>query len=136
MDLGDCRKNLHRRRLVRWKHIERVDHAARYHFERNTKVPGLKILGRQSRLWLALWFLWQLALLDDWNLLPTGILMIQVGLTMTLEEFAKESVWNHEEFLKQRVAAAKFEYHVLRGQPEARIVQYMEADGTTTLYAV
>ena len=113
-----------------------------YNFERHnkaeTKVPVVTIYFRRTPLLLFLYFVCQMAVLDEWNLLPTGLLMLQLGLTMTIEEFAKVARLEQQEqaFLQQRILEAKFEYHVLRGERHVQIVSLLEPDGSTTLYTV
>ena len=114
-----------------------------YHFERlnkcEKKIPVVTFRCRRYRIILFLVFVYQLAVLDELNLLPTGLLMLHVGITITIEEFAKEFQRQHEleeAFLQERILSAKFEYHVLRGDPQAQIVSRLEADGSTKLYAI
>lgn len=114
-----------------------------YHFQRHNKcekkVPVVTFRFWRYRIILFLMFVYQLAVLDEFNLLPTGLLMLHVGITITIEEFAKEFQRQHDleqAFLQQRILNAKFEYHVLRGDPQAQIVSRLEADGSTTLYAI
>ena len=114
-----------------------------YYFERYNKSEKRKSVVtfrcRRHRILLFIVFVFQLATLDEWNLLPTGVLMLYAGITITIEEFSKEFQYRQaqeEAFLRQRIEHAKFEYHVLRGDLKAQIVSRLEADGTTTFYAI
>jgi len=83
-------------------------------------------------------FICRLAVLDEWNLLPTGLLMLYAGIHITMEEFAKEAQWQREqaELLQERIRATLFEYHVLRGEPRVKIIERPEGDGSSTIYAI
>lgn len=158
MDLHECRKRVfgslngaHANRflpILRFRQMTLAPHfddfvLGKYHFERNKKaekkIPVATFRCRRHRILLFVAFVWRLATLDEWNLLPTGLLMLYAGITITIEEFSKEfqqQQAQEEFFLQQRIMNARFEYHILRGDSKARIVSRLETDGSTTLYAI
>ena len=96
----------------------------------------------------------QLAVLDDWNLLPTGLLLYAIGIPTAWEAFSTTSrsvlgvnIWTEKDVkywqqqrqqddIQQRIRAAQFEYHVLQRRSQVRIVPMQQKDGTTALYSM
>jgi hypothetical protein len=96
-------------------------------------------------------FVCQLALLDDLTLLPIGILLFNIGIPMTIEEFSRIdggmfgdgqilqdpfSDIEQEKLVQKRIQDAEFEYHVLREQFNVQIVPIQKGDGSIALFAM
>ena len=141
---------------IRRKTVRRIryhDHGRNeFFFQHNARekkrVPTI-ILRYKSSIMLFLLYIWQLALLDEYNLLPIGILLYNIGIPMAIEEFSRTDggmfgdgpIFTDDDFLdldelRRRVLAAEFEYHVLRRQPNVKIVAMHNDDGSRSLFAM
>lgn len=155
-------KRRKRQRQQRLHNVNRNGHNNRWlqhQQDQDHKVPTVSLKSR-SPLMTVLLILLQLAILDDWNLLPTGILLYVVGIPMCFEEFSRTDrggyinnfvdrlllsreddedlllrMEQNNEILQSRIHAAMFEYHVLRNRPHVQIVP-MEIEDRIALYAI
>jgi hypothetical protein len=124
------------------------------HFFERSKQETISILTIRSRTHLLAFLvvLCQFAVIDTINLLPAGLILYSVGIAMAVEVWQTgsaddlfffgdplkeemEAMQKEEENLRLAIEKAKFEYHVLRRNPRARIVP-IRKDGTTVLYAI
>jgi hypothetical protein len=112
-----------------WERQQREEEQERSH-GRHTVAS----IQRRSQLCIFLVTLASFAMFDEYLLLPSGILLYAVTLSMAWENWANEAEENlrYAEILKQyhlklqrvenEIQKARFEYHVLRNQPHVDIV--------------
>lgn len=108
--------------------------------------PKVAVFSIRRASFLLTFLIWLLpfAQVDDFNILPSAIIIYSLGvcylhellLDTTLEEsFERKQKQLQEEYLQQQYDRALFELRVLQKRPNVRLVRRVE-NGVTSLYAI
>ena len=103
---------------------------------------------RSSYLVTFLMMICQFAMFDTYHMLPTGVILYAMAISLAIEQFETER-YNEQEFMnamkyeqeveiQRQVNIAKFEYHVLRNQLHIQILTNRddELTGRVVIYAM
>jgi hypothetical protein len=146
MELG--RRKSDSSRMISLKRIQ-MERYSEEHFQQKKENVGVLRLHSKSHLVGFLIVVCQFAMFDTVYFIPAGIILYTVGITLAFEQLTTPGgiilPWEADEEATQRrceeeefrrhYERAMFEYHVLKGKPNMKIVS-IKREGSLVLYAI
>jgi hypothetical protein len=135
-------------RMISLKRIQ-MERYSEEHFQQKKENVGVLRLHSKSHLFGFFIVVCQFAMFDTIYFIPAGIILYTVGITLALEQLttpggiilpweadeeATQRRYEDEEF-RRHYERAMFEYHVLKGKPNMKIVPIRQ-EGRLVLYAI